>query len=334
MIVIEGPRNNGKTTSAMEAVQSDCEQGLNFAWIRNQQQQTEAALTNFVQRFEGVGYKGAVKSGIVKDGTDRICGNFVSLNGARKTRSGVIFNDKRLDIKTDLVIYDEFNELGANLDDLLQKLVMTIASIQRDNENCLFVCIGNRDTPQNRLTHALGLKPYNDFKQTKIEVIENEFGLCVVYRIGNDDFKTFQPPRSIYGFLAALDENTSRFIHGAGYLEDGDYNVLSYRRWIAPTFRPIVRLIIGGVGYTLGQFEHYDLGSKWALCKNSPFTDFELALDSWSDLLVRNSVRVSNEGMLELYARLIFEGYKSRELFFDEFETIDEIKSFIKIFNI
>lgn len=326
MICIDAPRNNGKTTSAMELIFNELEQGKNFIWIRNQTQQAEAAMLNFMQRYMDYGYEGSVKSGVIKDINSKVRGHFISLNSARRTRSGAVFNDSRLGIYTDIVIYDEFNELEQDTTDLFGKLVKTIESIQRDNPKCLLICIGNRDTPTNKITHKLGLKPNTDFAKTYKEVVNNDAGVCVVYRIGNKDFRIFRPAKSISGFLAKLDPDTARFIHDGGYLNKGLENVLNYHNWIKPTFKPLVGLIVDGKNYVLGQFNHYDKGDAWALVYNYEGQVEQIAFDDWSDLLNPNSARV-NDGMVSTFARLIFEGYKSRQLYFDEFETLEEISA-------
>ena len=326
MILVDAPRNNGKTTSTMELVFNEITDGRKFIWIRNQAQQAEASMLNFLQRYGEFGFNGSVKSGVLKDGHEEVQGHFLSLNSARRTRSGAVFNDSRLGIRTDLIIYDEFNELEQDTTDLLDKLVKLVESIQRDNPACLFICIGNRDTPTNKLTHKLGLKPNTDFENTYCETIENAYGLCVVYRIGNKDYRIFRPQRSISGFLAQLSPNTRRFIHEGGYLEKGLENVLNYEKFISPTFKPLVGLIIDGKSYTLGQFEHYEKGDAWALVLNYYEPINQVAFDEWSDILNPNSARIT-DGMVQTFARLIFEGYKSRQLYFDEFETLEEISS-------
>lgn len=326
MILVDAPRNNGKTTSAMELVFNDITDGRKFTWIRNQAQQAEASMLNFLQRYGDYGFSGSTKAGVLKDINEEVQGHFLSLNSARKTRSGAIFNDTRLGIRTDLIIYDEFNELEQDTTDLLDKLVKLVESIQRDNPDCLFICIGNRDTPTNKLTHKLGLKPNSDFENSYCEVIENDFGLCVVWRIGNKDYRIFRPQRSISGFLAELSPNTKRFIHEGGYLDTGLENVLNYQKFIEPSFKPLVGLIIDGKSYTLGQFKHYDNGDAWALVLNYYGKINQVAFDDWSDILNPNSARLT-DGLASTFARLIFEGYKSRQLYFDEFETLEEISA-------
>lgn len=326
MIVFDAPRNNGKTSSAMDKAFAETKIGKRFIWIRNQQQQAEAAMTNFLERFADEGIHGSVSSGIVKNIHNEIVGHFISLNGARKTRSGAIFNDTRLGIKTDLVIYDEFNELDQDTTDLLKKLVMLIESIQRDNPDMLFICIGNRDTPTNKLTHMLGLKPNTNFKKSYTEVINNRGGQCVVYRVGINDYQIFRPSKSVSAFLSALDPDTERFIYDGGYLDKALENVLNYNNWIKPTFSPLVGLVVDGCSYVLGEFKHYDKGDMWALVKNYRGEIEQVAFDDWSDVLTPQAGRVSEKAIVQ-FGQLIFEGYKSRQLYFDEFETLEEIST-------
>lgn len=329
ILLLETPRNTGKSTSALELCFLENQQGRKFAWIRNQKQQAEAISRNFMDRYSEAGYKLKEKDGALINSANETCGHFLNVSG-RIARSGDVFNDQRLGIKTDLIIYDEYNELESIETKLFERTVQLIESIQRDNPNAMLVLIGNRDKPNNPFLHKFGLKPEMDFKTSKYQQISGQFGKALICRIGIDEYRIFRPAKSISAFLSEFDSNLSRYIIDGGYLDLGLENVLNFKNWIEPTFNPLVKLAVNGIEYALGQFKHYDKGDQFALCKNYTGELDCLAFDSWSDVLKTNAGRASTKS-IELFTKLIFDGYKSRELFFDEFETLEE---FARLFRL
>lgn len=326
---METERNTGKTTGLLNLARHENTNGRKFVWIRDQKQEAEAVSRQFFERFGDFGYRLENKSGTLFDPLDRTMGHFLAVN-ARTARSGDVFNDKSLGIKTDLIIYDEYNNLEAVNTKQYQRVVQLIESVQRDNPDALLLLVGNRDTPNNPFLHKLGLKPEMDFTTTKTEFVEGKYGKALVVRVGTGEFRVFRPNKSVSAFLSERDPNLERYILGGGFLELGLENVLNYKNWIKPTFRPMVGLIINGVKYVLGDFEHYEQGQRLALCKNYNGKIDSLALDSWSEVLDSYSARASDKS-IELFSRLVFDSYKERILFFDEFETLEEFRLLFKM---
>ena len=111
-IIVESPRNNGKTTSGFNYINKyELAYGHNFTWIRHLDLQAQSSANHFKQRFGDLGYQVNTMDGIVKDNKNKIRGYFIALNASRKARSGIVFNDKTLGIKTDIIFFDEYNEL-------------------------------------------------------------------------------------------------------------------------------------------------------------------------------------------------------------------------------
>lgn len=343
IILIEGPRGCGKTFGSQQLVKNDVlfKPGKRFSWIRNLQSQAEASLNSFVERFKEYGVSGKYKDGLLIDHEENIKGNYIGLRAAARVRSGINFNvnyngidsdklDELKNIKTDYIIYDEYNEFDINFNNIYNKIVQLITTIERGNPDCLFILIGNRDSATNPFLHKLGVAPHKDFKKTKIEIVKNEFGQCEIYRLGVDDIHIYRNKRSIANFLASKDPNLNRFLIEGGFLFEGTENVLNYDVFIKPTFEPKYKLIIEGVEYFFGNFV-YENENKIALSINAAYdydTDIVLALDNWSYLNPK-SVKTDDNTTKEL-VNLIFYAYKTRALYFDEFEILDNFKRIFK----
>lgn len=327
--MLETERNTGKTTSALNACYEQNNEGRKFVWIRNQKQQAEAISRNFMDRFGEAGYTLQEKNGALFNALDMTAGHFLSVSG-RTARSGDVFNDRRLGIKTDLIIYDEYNELESIDSKLFVKVTQLIESIQRDNPDALLVLIGNRDKPNNPFLHKLGLKPETDFSESKFQKIEGQFGKALICRIGLGEYRVFRPTKSISAFFSEFDPDLNRYINEGGYLEIGLENVLNYKNWIEPSFHPLVGIVVNGIKYILGNFVHYEQGERFALCKNARANVDSIAFDNWSDVLDSKAAKAS-ELTVELFTKLIFDSYKERVLYFDEFETLEE---FAHLFNL
>lgn len=343
IILIEGPRGCGKTFGSQQLVKNDVlfKPGKRFSWIRNLQSQAEASLNSFVERFKDYGVSGKYKDGLLIDHEENIKGNYIGLRAAARVRSGINFNvnyngidsdklDELKNIKTDYIIYDEYNEFDINFNNIYNKIVQLITTIERGNPDCLFILIGNRDSATNPFLHKLGVAPHKDFKKTKIEIVKNEFGQCEIYRLGVDDIHIYRNKRSIANFLASKDPNLNRFLIEGGFLFEGTENVLNYDVFIKPTFEPKYKLIIEGIEYFFGNFV-YENENKIALSINAAYdhdTDVVLALDNWSYLNPK-SVKTDDNTTKEL-VNLIFYAYKTRALYFDEFEILDNFKKIFK----
>lgn len=343
IILIEGPRGCGKTFGSQQLVKNDVlfKAGKRFSWIRNLQSQAEASLNSFVERFKDYGVSAKYKDGLLIDHEENIKGNYIGLRAAARVRSGINFNvnyngidsdklDELKNIKTDYIIYDEYNEFDINFNNIYNKIVQLITTIERGNPDCLFILIGNRDSATNPFLHKLGVAPHKDFKKTKIEVVKNEFGQCEIYRLGVDDLHIYRNKRSIANFLASKDPNLNRFLIEGGFLFEGTENVLNYDVFIKPTFEPKYKLIIEGIEYFFGNFV-YENENKIALSINAAYdydTDVVLALDNWSYLNPK-SVKTDDNTTKEL-VNLIFYAYKTRALYFDEFEILDNFKRIFK----
>lgn len=343
IILIEGPRGCGKTFGSQQLVKNDVlfKPGKRFSWIRNLQSQAEASLNSFVERFKEYGVQGKYKDGLLIDHEENIKGNYIGLRAAARVRSGINFNvnyngidseklDELKNIKTDYIIYDEYNEFDINFNNIYNKIVQLITTIERGNPDCLFILIGNRDSATNPFLHKLGVAPHKDFKKTKIEIVKNEFGQCEIYRLGIDDIHIYRNKRSIANFLASKDPNLNRFLIEGGFLFEGTENVLNYDVFIKPTFEPKYKLIIEGVEYFFGNFV-YENENKIALSINAAYdhnTDIVLALDNWSYLNPK-SIKTDDNTTKEL-VNLIFYAYKTRALYFDEFEILENFKRIFK----
>lgn len=328
MLILETPRNTGKSTGGLKFVKEENDDGRKFVWIRGLQLQAEASIDNFITRYGELGYTATKKSGTIYNAFGDEAGYFIAYK-TRSARSGQAFNDQRLGIRTDIIVYDEFNEiqqsgLKTHLDQF-KTVIQLVESIQRDNPNAFLLLIGNRDTSTNKFVHNLGLKPNKDFEKTYIDFVENEYGKCMIARVGKSDYRIFRPKKSISAFLASFDKDANRYINEGGYLDDGLENVLNYKRWIAPTFNPLCAIIVNNQKYTLGEFEHYDNGKCYALCLNCEEQVDCIAFDSWSDLMNPSSIR-GQDTIIKMFAELIFETYKNRTLYLDEFETLDEFQ--------
>ena len=328
-IIVESPRNNGKTTSGFNYINKyELAYGHNFTWIRHLDLQAQSSANHFKQRFGDLGYQVNTMDGIVKDNKNKIRGYFIALNASRKARSGIVFNDKTLGIKTDIIFFDEYNELENKTrgSELYKKLVQLVESIQRDNPNCLLVMLGNRDTPTNPFLHKLGVKPLNDFSKTIVEHIDTGRGVVKLVRVGVDDFHIYRPKYSISATWASLDDETSDYLFAGKYFDKGLENVLNYKRFIHDSFKPCYNINVLGRNYVLGEFTHYDRPNEscYALCINAKYDAPAICFDNWANVLSPNATFLS-DGSMKQISEFILYGYKSRRLYFDEFETLEDI---------
>lgn len=331
-IIIEAPRNCGKTYAGQQLVKDYIldRKKNKFVWVREQQNEADESLDAFVTRYADLGYRSDMKRGRLLDYDGSYVGLYVGLKADGRTRSGTTFYDELQEIRTDWLIFDEYNTMNGGIKNSYMKFTQLLASVERANPNFKVILIGNRDKATNPFLHRIGLKPSTDFKKTMIETDISEYGRCEVHRIGIDDVYIYFNKNSVARYFASKDPDLDRYLNQGGFLIEGIENVLNFEKWIAPTFKPLTGIVIQGVSYVLGEFEHYDKGYQYVLSKDAVFSykgDY-IAVDIFSRLTNARSQMI-NINASDTFGRLIFDEYANRNLFFDDFDTLEQIKLFV-----
>lgn len=328
VIVINGERNIGKTTSIWNEIEKNyMTSESRFVYVRNNGEKLKRAKADFnarfIERFRMTDthvFKLIKKE--KKDGTPyfvngEVIGYVSAVSTYLNDKSGQFPNVK-------FIFHEEYNE-NTKEKDIYFKWINLLTNFIRFNDVVIIV-IGNRDDVNNEFMVKWGIDISETFNKTTLQIIDN---FIYFFELGKNDFLDLNNDKTAFYKLAQYDNKSRNYIKGQ-YSIDKSRNVLNFQKHILPTSELKYIFSINKESFYFGTFLYK---KKKVYFLTDEYIDQDLkriqkiSLNSFADLNGSNKI-LERDDIIEIKEHFI-NLFRQDKIFFNSFYLQSNIEIFI-----
>lgn len=326
-------RNVGKTTSALNWLMPQVNGSNKIGFIRNNEEQLKAFRQDFNSRFAGkfmisgiMVYTVETIIGQDHEGNETLVykkGNHVGYCGSISTYTKI----KSIEAANlRFILFDEYNEADLAIRQIYVKWINMVKTLTRFNK-VFILMLGNRDAPNNEFMVKWGVMPQTNefFDDYFVKFSSRGYFL----EMGSKQFDGLENDKTLANELAQFDNDSKRYLDG-GYAQKMTLQVVPYYVVIHKTFNALFKLCLKGNIVAFGEFNHSQYGESYAMVQEQEAIDIAnkenlqtYSLDSLS-YQVQESKLNTQESIYGIVEKL-FRLHKKRKLFYDSFDTMNDM---------
>lgn len=333
IVCINTIRNVGKTTSALNWLESRISHNSKVAFIRNNEEQLKTFKQDFNARYQGkFMISGNLVYSVIREeitdteNNDMVVykrGEHIGYCGSISTYTK-IKSIQAANIR--YILMDEYNEADLTISNIYVKWINMVKTLSRFNK-VFVLMLGNRDTPNNEFMVKWGVLPQTSLFHEDYYYKFSSRGHFI--EMGSAQFDGLENDKTLVNELAQFDQHSKRYLEG-GYAVQMVYQVVPFEKIIKKTFYPYFKLASRQKILAWGHFIHPRKGKCFALVEDSYALNMcnELnlethSLDHYSYQLQDTKLNTTDSMLKEIMS--LFRCYKRGALYFDSFDILTDI---------
>lgn len=333
IVCVNGIRNIGKTTNALNWLLPMVSNRQKIGFIRNTDEQLKSFKQDFNARYAGQYMISGVmvwslRKVVTVDKEDNEVISYVkefhigycaSISTYTKIKSIEAANIR-------FILMDEYNEADLIIRNIYVKWINMVKTLSRFNK-VFVLMLGNRDTPNNEFMVKWGVIPSRTLFEDDIYVKFSDRGHFI--ELGSKQFENLGNDKTLVNELAQFDKDSKRYLEG-GYASKFAFQVVPYDKIIKNSFNPFFKFAIKGTILAFGEFNHWEKGKSYCLVSDldavEKATQENLqtySLDSLSYQIKESKLNTSDS----IYGMTLklFREHKRGKLYYDSFDILQDI---------